>query len=255
MARDIGFAGRHHARRWASLAVLVCVGFLSGCSVELQRALSERAANEAVVVLQAEGVAASRRASAGETWDVRVPASQEARGLAVLTEYGLPRRETDVASLLENAGGLVPSDDVERARRSAVVEAGLAQTYLAMRGVHDAYVHAVLPRSRDGLARGTVEPPRVAVVLVVRAAGDGPPDDAVQAIAMGAVEGLSASDVAVVRSVVRLPELSATTLVQVGPFAVSAASAPTLRLVLGALSGALVLMSLLLLAAVARRRR
>lgn len=233
----------------------LCAALASACSVELQRDLSERAANEAVVVLQAEGVAASRRASAARTWNVLVPASQEARGLAVLTEYGLPRRETDVASLLEAAGGLVPSDDIERARRSAVIEAGLAQTYLAMRGVHDAYVHAVLPRGRDGLARGAVEPPRVAVVLVVRAEGDGPPDDAVQAIAMGAVEGLSAGDVAVVRSVVRLPELAEATLVQVGPLAVSSASASTLRLVLGGMSAALLMVSGILLVTVVRRRR
>ncbi len=228
---------------------------LSGCSEALQRDLEERAANEVVVVLSAEGVAARKVQGTGDGWSVTVPRSQVGRGLAVLTDYGLPRRESDYAALLGESGGLVPSEADERARRAALVEASLAGTLLALDGVFDARVHAVLPTPTRALgSTAAVASPRMSIVLVTRSESGGPPDDAVRAIAMGAVEGLSSGDISIIRSVVRLPELSEVEVVQFGPYAVTSGSLAGLRAVIGGLAGALMVLSAVLIGLVVRRR-
>lgn len=237
------------------MVLSLVAALVAGCAVPIQGGLSERDANEAVVVLRAEGVVASKAASAGGQFAVEVPRAQADRALSVLVSWGLPRRETAYASLLEESGGIVPSAQTERARRAALVGASVEETLIALDGVHDAFVHVVLPAENSALvARSETSRPRVAVVLVA-SSDAAPPDDAVRAITMGAVDGLEPEDVAVVRSRIRLPEVAPPALVAVGPFAVATESAAPLRMVLRGAGAMVLLLSLGLGFAVIRPRR
>ncbi len=227
---------------------------LAGCSEELQHDLDERAANEIVAVLALERVSA-RKVASGDTWVIEVPASQLSRGLAVLAELGLPRRETSYDTLVEASGGLVPSADEERRRATALVETGVEETLLSLSGVYDAHVHAVIPQAESrGLGREVTPTPRVSVVLIERSSNPAPPDDAIVAILMGAVDRLTPESVAIVRSTITLPVAPETSWESVGPFVVAAESAGPLRISMLALIGVGFLLALALVVSVLRRR-
>ena len=228
---------------------------LPSCAEQLHHDLDERSANEIVAVLAAEGVV-GQKVPTSDSWAIEVPSAQVPRGLAVLSERGLPRRETSYDDLLQASGGLVPSADEERRRSTALIEAGLERTLLALDGVYDARVHAVIPQSEGrGLSRGEREPPRVSVVVIERQTRPAPPDDAVVAIIMGAVEGLTPDTIAIVRSTVDLPEAADATLETVGPFVVATESATQLKLALLGLVSLGILLSVGLIGSVFWRRR
>lgn len=237
------------------MLVLSSAVALAGCRASVHSGLSERSANEIVVVLRGEGVLASKAAAAGG-WAVEVPKSQADRALELIVAAGLPRRETQYAALLAESGGLVPSAENERARRAALIEAGLEETLLALDGVYEAFVHAVVPAPPAGFGatRDAPEAPRVAIVVVEQGAG-APPDEAIAAIAVGAVEGLSPERVAIVRSRVALPSPSSLELVPLGPFVVAAESAAGLRRTLVVMAGLVGLLGVGLAASVLWRRR
>lgn len=227
---------------------------LMGCSQQIHHNLDERSANEIVAVLAQDRVVA-RKVQTGDSWAIAVPGSQASRGLAVLSARGLPRRQTSYDELLEASGGLVPSADEERWRATAVAEAGIEETLLSLGGVYDAHVHAVIPQSEGrGLGREAPRPPRVSVVLIERSSRPAPPDDAVIAIIMGAVDGIAPESIAIVRSTVDLPEAPVAELVSVGPFAVAVESASSLKLVLVALSAVGMGLAFALILSVIRRR-
>ena len=173
----------------------------------------------------------------GDEWAVEVAKAQVSRGLAVLSERGLPRRQTSYDELLEASGGLVPSSDEERRRSTALIEAGLERTLLSLDGVYDARVHAVIPQAdARGLTRSDPAPPRVSAVVVERATRPAPPNDALIAIIMGAVEGVTPDTIAIVRTAVELPVADDSAMSRVGPFVVAAESARPLQLTLLAMA-------------------
>jgi type III secretion protein J len=226
---------------------------LVGCTEQIQDDLNERSANEIVAVLALESVVA-RKVSSGEAWAIEVAASQVSRGLAVLTERGLPRRQTSYDVLIEASGGLVPSADEERRRSTALAEVGLEETLLALEGVYDAHVHAVIPQSEArGLSRDAPRTPRVSVVLIERSTRPAPPDEAIVAIVMGAVDGITPETIAIVRSMISLPDAPEAELEVVGPFVVASESAGLLKLSLLGLSAlGMALASALIVSAVRR---
>jgi type III secretion protein J len=206
-------------------------------------------------VLALEGVVANK-VRISDSWAVEVQSVQVSRGLAVLSERGLPRRVTNYDELMESLGGLVPSADEERHRSTALVEAGLERTLLALDGVYDARVHAVIPqRESRGLSREPPSPPRVSVVVTEGEARPAPSDHAIIAIVMGAVEGITPGTIAIVRSRVDLPEAPAATIETVGPFVVATESAKSLKATLLALAGVGILLAAGLIGAVLRGRR
>lgn len=228
--------------------------FLAACSEQLHHDLDERVANEIVAVLASEGVVATKVRS-GESWSVEVTRSQVARGLAVLSERGLPRRQTSYDELLEASGGLVPSSDEERRRSTALVETGLERTLLSLDGVYDARVHAVIPKPNGGgLSRQEPAPPRVSVVVLERAERPAPPNDALVAIIMGAVERVTPDTIAIVRSTVELPGAGEPSMVRVGPFVVAAESERPLQFTLLGLAALGAFLALGLAYSATRRR-
>lgn len=228
---------RSHVVVWL-LAAGFAVAMLAGCSTVAHHDLEERTANEVVVVLAHHDVVARKRPASDGRWDVVVPSTQLQRSLSVLASRGLPRREADLDAMLSEGGGLVPSAEDERARRLRALESDLEATFLAMDGIVDARVHAVVPAAPDGDVRSGAS-----VLLVYRVGASPPGDEAVRAIVGGAIDGVAMDAVAIVRSetVVRQPD--GVRLVAVGPFAVAESSSGLLRVVLAGLSGVVVLLA------------
>lgn len=221
------------ARRIATFLLVWLALLLGACRSELNHGLEERAANEIVVVLGANGIVADRVAGGGEAgWSVTVPRADYDRALSILTTAGLPRTRSPVRDAMTADSGLVPSAGAERLRHAALLAASLEDTLLAMDGVLDARVHLVVPAAPESrLAQVAPEPPRASVMLVVRSLDARPTDDAVRALALGAVEGLSAENVAVVVSQSPVTAIPAPDYAYLGPIRVAADSALTLRVV------------------------
>lgn len=222
-------------------------GLLAGCSGVAHHDLEERTANEVVVVLAHHDVVARKRPTSDNRWDVVVPSTQLQRALAVLASRGLPRREADLDALLVEGGGLVPSAEDERARRLRALESDVEATFLAMDGIVDARVHAVVADERRDQRGGA------SVLLVYRTGASPPNDEAVRAIVSGAIDGVAADDVAIVRSETVVQQPDGLELVAVGPFAVASGSAGPLRGVLIGLAALVMGLAGALLASLRRR--
>lgn len=228
--------------------LLLSVMVLAGCSHTIEDALTARDANEVVVVLQAHGVHADRQPS-GEHWRVEVPRAQARQSLAILVHHGLPRREQPLPDL--SSGGLVPSAEEERGRRLRSATTSLERTFLAIDGVLDARVHAVLPEP----TRRRAEPSpsgRAAVMLVHRSGMVLPSDDIIRAMVIGSIEGLAPDAVTVVRNERTLPAPPDLSIVPVGPLLVAEDSARALTILVSTLLVSVLLLAVLLLRAVTR---
>ncbi len=227
------------------LLPLLVANVLSACTTPAHHDLDERSATELAVVLGAAGIPASRRANDSGTWDVHVARTQIDRALAVLASQGLPRQAIARADL--GSSGLVASADDNLARRAQAIATDLERTLVTLDGVVDAFVHVVLAAPATRFSQNAPDPTRASVVLRHRADRPAPEEQAVRAIVQGAVEGIAWDDISVVWNAVTLPQAPDFSLAQVGPFVVSADSAPALRATLTALASLIALAGLLLL--------
>lgn len=235
-------------------AALTLCTLASACASEVVvHQLDERSANELLVVLGAQQVAAQKVAGHDGTWDVAVAPSQQARALSVLGSAGLPHRVPAMPAL---DGGLVPSEESEAAGHARATSAALESTLLAIPGVYDARVHVVLPPR--GTPRGPVgeQATARASIVVVHDTHVAPPgDETVRAIVQGAVPGIGPEGIAVVWSPITLPTPPPSAMVTVGPFVVPSESAMLLKAVLAGLAGAVSALTLLSLGLAMRLRR
>lgn len=139
--------------------LLIILGFALACSScntksTIVNSVSERDANEIVVLLNSKGILAQKLPSpaaavgggtAEKMWDINVPASQITEALAVLNQSGLPRVKG--TSLLDLFGtqGLVPSDVQDKIRYQEGLSEQLANTIRKMDGIIDANVQITFP--------------------------------------------------------------------------------------------------------------
>ncbi|MCH9611118.1 MAG: hypothetical protein S4CHLAM81_15080 [Chlamydiales bacterium] len=133
---------------------------LFGCNTRstIANNLSERDANEIVVLLNSRGVVATKIEAAATTvgggggpqmWDISVPAKQITDSLTILNQAGLPRvRGTNLLDLFGNQG-LVPSDMQNRIRYQEGLSMQLANTIRTMDGIIDANVQITLPHEDE----------------------------------------------------------------------------------------------------------
>lgn len=133
---------------------------LFGCNsrTTIANSLSERDANEVVVLLVSKGVEAEKMPAAVATggggagpkmWDINVPAKQITDALTILNQAGLPRvKGTNLLDLFGNQG-LVPSDMQNRIRYQEGLSMQLANTIRTMDGIIDANVQITLPSDEE----------------------------------------------------------------------------------------------------------
>jgi len=227
--------------------VLLAVVLISACAAELQHDLDERSANDTVTTLAGHGVAAEK-VRQGRTWTVTVPAGEHANAWRIVRESGLDAREP------AGQEHWLPSPAERRSALAAQTARDLEGSLQLLEGVTQARVHLILPATVKVKIPGAEPVPARASVLLRVSRADPAHVSQVRQILAGAVENLASDDihvVTVVRSQVLAPEVE---LVPMGPFTVSAQSALGLRVVVGGLIAAVLVLATAVCFLVARRR-
>jgi len=102
--------------RW--LLPLCGVLALSGCSLELQHNLNEQDANDILVLLQENGIDASKTKEEGgnePTFLVKVAKTDYRQSARLLTQYSLPRPKAPGLEIFRQTKGMIPTQTEERA--------------------------------------------------------------------------------------------------------------------------------------------
>jgi type III secretion protein J len=135
--------------------------FLVSCQTNsmLVDNISDRDANEIVVLLNSKGIMAQKvaapRATTGgaaataQFWNIMVPAAKLTESIAILNDAGLPRVKGTTLLDLFGTAGLVPSDLQDRIRYQEGLSEQLATTIRKMDGVLDADVQITFPQSDE----------------------------------------------------------------------------------------------------------
>lgn len=131
-----------------------------GCktSTTIANDLSERDANEIVVLLQSRGVLGEKipapasttgGGSKAQMWNISVPARQITESLAILNQSGLPRIKSTSLLDLFGAKGLVPSEMENKIRYQEGLSEQLGSTIRKMDGIIDANVQITFTQEDD----------------------------------------------------------------------------------------------------------
>jgi len=146
--------------KWFAPVLFFLTLLLTGCNSVTTVAynLSEREANEIVVLLSTQGIAAQKlpavASSTGPTagqqlWNIAVPAKYTTDAISSLNRAGLPRtRGTSLLDLF-GAQGLVPSDLQNKIRYQEGLSEQLATTIRKMDGIIDADVQITFPQDEE----------------------------------------------------------------------------------------------------------
>lgn len=144
-------------RKFFLLALFVNLLFIfSGCHTQttIINGISERDANEIIVILASKGIFAEKSPAAStgiggtgeQRWDVAVRPSQITEALAILNQVGLPRvKGTNLLDIF-GSQGLVPSDLQDKIRYQEGLSQQLASTIRKMDGIIDANVQIMFPQ-------------------------------------------------------------------------------------------------------------
>jgi type III secretion protein J len=219
------------------LGALLVTALAVGCSVPIAADLAEREANEAIVALEARGVYASKQPdrNAEGRWQLSVQEADAVEAVAVLSEEGLPARDTPGVLETLGQGSLVPSRTLEHVKWLAGTAGELETSLRGVDGVLSARVHLASP-NRDALDLEQ-SPPEPSASVLLRYRGSTPPIAAgdVQRLVAGAVPGLDPKSVDVISSPAPPPRSGRSQrLAQLGPITVTHTSIKSLKALLGA---------------------
>jgi type III secretion protein J len=160
-----------HRLRW--ILLLLFGGFLAGCTMEIQHGLSEREANEILVLLSKSQPAIEatklKDASGREVkWTIVVSKSDAPRAISILQAQNLPRRKEKGLKELYSQTGMIPTETQERARLMMAISGDLNRTLKSISGVLKAKVLAAIPKEKSILRPGEKPPsPTASVFLLV----------------------------------------------------------------------------------------
>jgi type III secretion system YscJ/HrcJ family lipoprotein len=232
-------------------ATLLLVLTASGCSVPIAVGLDDTVANQALVALEKNGMAAEkeRDPDAEGRWRLSVARDDASSAVGILAQESLPPVQTPGVLESLGQGSVVPSRLSEHAKLVAGMGGELERSLRGLDGVVSVRVHLAVP-AKDALAldERQVEP---SASVLLRHRGATPPIAAaeIQRLVAGAVPSLTADHVSVVMlpapALRQLPEHE---LARFGPLTVTRASVLALRAIVG---GALCLNLLLLAGLVA----
>lgn len=187
---------------------------VAGCTTDMSivNNVDEREANEIVVFLASKGIPAQKvqavssgAAAAGapsDLFNIQVTQEQSTQAMALLNQYGLPRRYgTNLLTLFAKAG-LVSSDREETIRYQAGLAEELQNTVLKMDGILDADVQISFPPQQTTVTPGE-EQRKITAAVYVKHQGimDDPnahTEVKIKRLLSGSVNGLAYEDVAVI---------------------------------------------------------
>ncbi len=254
MGRD--FETGRARQRWflAAFALIAAVG-LSGCKTALLHGLSEKEANEIIVLLEQNGITASKIPDEGgkqgeRVWIIRVGDKDSARAWQILQSNNLPRPAERGYADVFTKSGLIPTAVEEKAMVLQALSGELSTTLKSIAGVVEARVHLVIPDVKEFRAPDEVVVQPSASVLIrfhPDETGQRPfKDDDIRRLVASAVEGLDQARVEVVATRANAPSSAAAPagnqeMYEFGPLRMSADSRRAFQ---GMLVGAIVLMLL-----------
>jgi type III secretion protein J len=186
--------------------VLILPLLLVGCAHrQLRSGLSEKDAQEIVVLLRDNGLDAYAERETGEkketpTWEVKVAGGSDRLTAAwrILRENGLPREQAKGLDDVFANAGMIPTASEEKARLLVGLAGELTRTLKSVSGIVDARVQVVLPENSPLLDKS--EWSKTTASVLVKFQGGAPPlkeEDIKKLVARG-VEGLEPDNVAVV---------------------------------------------------------
>jgi len=210
------------------------VMLLAGCGskVDLLSGLSESDANETLAVLLDAGISTEKIVKK-DGIAVRVPESQVAQALTLLTSKGLPRRHHDRMGDIFKKENLISTPLEERARYLYALSQELEHTFSQIDGVLSARVHIVLP---ERLTPGDPLLPSSAAIFIrhVPQIDLAALEPRIRRMVANSIPGLNAgkTDQITVVFVPAMNDQSASSMERVGAFVVEKGSVNSLRVTL-----------------------
>jgi len=194
------------ALRAAVLGIFLLSGLACSSDVDIVHGMTELEANEVLVVLDSQGIAARKIKEEGRivTWAVIVPESASENALRILVRNKLPKtRSQGLAQVYPaGSGGLIPTQTEEKAKFLMAIQGEIEMKLKSFPGVVQAHVSVVTP-AKD-VIRDVAEAPSpatasVALVYNLQENGETPITMVeVQTLVAAAVEDLKPEQVQVV---------------------------------------------------------
>ena len=129
----------------ARIPIILALAFsLAGCKQELYGNLSQRDANEMIAVLNASGIAASRKEYDGK-FRILVDEKDFSKAVRILSSAGLPGIPHRTVEQVFPGDKMISSPIEQRARYLFALGEDLSKTISYIDGVRLARVHVVLP--------------------------------------------------------------------------------------------------------------
>lgn len=211
------------------IIIAVCALFLSSCKEELVHNLDEATANEIVLLLGTNGVAAHKKQESALNWMIQIPYTQQQRALMILTEEGIPRYESNTFTLLNESSGLIPSSEETRLRRFALLSRELEESLLSINGIVDAHVHVDSVTESRSFFDQPLYISQASVLIVQKSGITIPTDEEIRVLIQGQFATLEEENISVLRSIMEEKTMPEINIVSFGPFGVIGESASGLR--------------------------
>lgn len=210
-----------HPTRLCLFFFAAIVLMLQACSSTktIVNGISEREANEMIVLLDSKGIEAIKVQSAigagggGQQavvlWDIQVPADRSVEAMRLLDQAGLPRKQGQNLLQIFSGTGLVPTEMEQRIRYEAGLAGQIANTIKQIDGVIDANVVLAFPPENPLNPTAPKEPVTASVYVKNNGVLNNPNSHLIEKIKQlvsASVPGLNYNNVTVVSDVVNTGE-------------------------------------------------
>lgn len=223
---------------------------LAGCSIDLQHHLSEQDANDIYVLLNENGISCKKVEEQGgnePTYLISVSKQDAAQAAKLLSEYSLPRPESQGLDLFRKSKGMIPTATEERAMLLEALGGEVSNALNHVDGVLEAKAIVMIPEHNDLTQPDKKPQPSASVFVKYRPTLEGKPplDEAhIRAFVANAVPEMKPDNVTVLLSQAQAPGSDVnpdSRLVDVMGIRMTAGSVSQFKLVMAAV-GLLVLM-------------
>jgi type III secretion protein J len=159
-------------------ALLVAAIAFAGCRVELQHDLTEDDANDIYVLLQHNGIEATKHKEEGGNepkYMIDVAKQDVADAAKLLREHSLPRPKADGLAVFKKMKGMIPTQTEERAMFIEALGGEVSNSLNRIPGVLEARTIVMIPEVND-LTQPEKKPlPTASVFIKFRPSADGKP--------------------------------------------------------------------------------
>jgi type III secretion protein J len=206
-----------------TVLLLLATVLLTGClKNELGKGMSDAESQEIIVLLEENGLRASRQPDAAETGQQKGAAAytifvqgtpdQLVEAWRILRANGLPKeRVRGLEQVYENSS-LIPTASQEKARLLSGLAGELSRTLQLIPGVVDARVHLVIPENSPLVAQADWKPTTASVLIMYKSVTSPLSEAQIKQMVSKGVEGLVPDNVSVIYNKVTPKVMVAKTL-------------------------------------------